>query len=97
MKQISKAGPSLVAAATSSETAFFGGTLLTPIPRPGNTRTGHPRVVDQVVERGLTAICVAGTLPALGAVFRQPGSEPGTQAGSLRSICCLSVSVVVSM
>ena len=50
-----------------------------------------------VVERGLTAICVAGTEPALGAVFRQPGSEPGAHAGSLRSICCLSVRVVVSM
>jgi hypothetical protein len=50
-----------------------------------------------VVARGFTAIAVAGTDPATGVVIRHPGSEPGTHAGRLGLICCVSVSVLLVM
>ena len=34
---------------------------------------------DYVVERGLTAMAVAGTEPALGVVFTQPGDTDSTE------------------
>ena len=48
--------------------------------------------MSYVVERGLTAITVAGTVLVAGAVVRvQPKSMPGAQAGRLGLICCVSV------
>jgi hypothetical protein len=49
------------------------------------------------LERGLTAMTVAGTGLLLGAASVQPGSEPGVHAGRLGLICCLSVRDVVSI
>jgi hypothetical protein len=50
------------------------------------------RTASYVVERGLTAITVAGTVLVAGAVVRvQPKSAPGVQAGRLGLICCVSV------
>ena len=54
-------------------------------------------VVAYVVERGFTAIAVAGTGADCGVVIVQSGSDPGAQAGRLGLICCVSVSVVVLM
>jgi hypothetical protein len=50
-----------------------------------------------VVERGFTAIAVAGTALVVGAVIVQSGSVPGVQAGRLGLICCVSVNVDVLM
>jgi hypothetical protein len=50
-----------------------------------------------VVERGFTAIAVAGTVVPPGLVILQPGSDPGAQAGRLGLICCVSFSVGTSM
>jgi hypothetical protein len=47
-----------------------------------------------VVERGFTAITVAGTGCVVGAVSKQPGSAPGVHAGRFGLICCVSVSGV---
>jgi hypothetical protein len=46
---------------------------------------------DYVVERGLTAMTVAGTGSVVGVVSVQPASVTGMQAGRLGLICCESV------
>ena len=67
--------------------------------KAGRRKAGLPVGVNRpyVVERGLTAMAVAGTGLLLGAASVQPGSEPGVQAGRLGLICCVSVRDVVLM
>jgi len=53
--------------------------------KEGRHKAGLPGGVNKpyVVERGLTAMTVAGTGLLLGAASVQPGSEPGVHAGRL--------------